>query len=125
MPNVSTPTPQAIGGMAMTAGQNGLIAVAPALPFNNSGVGGFEVLGITAALNVLGQLIKRPKWFKQDEWMIPTLLVLGLALALLLWHDNLGKGILNGAIAVDTAIKNYGALNQGGVMKSAPDGPGG
>lgn len=108
----------------MTAGQNGLIAAAPALPFNNAGIGGFEVLGITSALNVTGQWIKRYRWFKQDDWMLPLLIILGLGLAIVYWHDNIGKGVLNGFMAVDTAIKNYGALNQGGIMKSAPIGEG-
>lgn len=118
MPSVAG-APQAIAGQTMVAAQNGLIAAAPALPFNNAGIGGFEVLGITSALNVVGQWIKRYKWFKQDDWMLPLLIVLGLSIAILYWHDNIGKGVLNGFMAVDTAIKNYGALNAGGVLKSA------
>lgn len=113
-----TTATQAIAGGALVAGQNAFVAAAPMMPFTSGfGVGGPEVLGITGALNVIGQWIKGFNFFNQNRWMIPLLLVLGLGIAGIIWHDDIRRAILNGFMAVDTAVKNYGVLREVGVMQ--------
>lgn len=122
MPSVDyAPAPQAVAGIAGATAQNTIIAAAPSVFSTPFGVGGPEVLGITGALNVVGQWIKMHDWFDQNKWLIPLLVVIALAIAVAMWHDNIPKAVLNAAMAVDNAIKNYGALKGVGVLQAGTD----
>lgn len=83
---------------------------------NSLGVGGPEVLAITAGLNALAQWVKMWDFFDQNKYLIPLLLLLGLVIAVILWHDDMRRALMNAMLSVDTAVKNYGQLRTVGVM---------
>lgn len=72
------------------------------------------VLGLTAALNGLGQVLKQPTWFRQNLVLFPVLLVIGAGLAWWITGDE-KQGILKGALAAWQSTINYKALGPDGI----------
>lgn len=76
--------------------------------------GDATVMGLAALLNVLAQPIKQARWFHQNTWMIPTLLVLALLLSLVIVEDW-RQAVLKAGMACWQAVINYGGLGPKGV----------
>ena len=80
---------------------------------------GPEVLSLSAFLNVVAQPIKAQKWFKQNVWLVPLLLVLGVGLAFLVaWlvtddiRQSVSQAILKGPSATWQSLISYSALSK-------------
>ena len=72
------------------------------------------VMGITAALNGLGQLLKQPVKFKQNVYLFPVLLVAGFLLAWWVTGDD-KQAILKGALSAWNSTISYKALGPDGL----------
>lgn len=113
-----------LGGIA-AVGTNLATAQAGAAIGGTNGIAsgtGWEIQGIAAFLNLAAQYAKMHRRFDQDRWTIPLLIILGIALAYLVWLD-VGRAILNGAIAAWQANANYKTLNATGIQILAPATP--
>ena len=72
------------------------------------------VLGLTAALNGLGQLLKRPTKFKQNVFLFPVLLVAGFLLAWWVTGDD-KQAVLKGALSAWNSTITYKGLGPNGL----------
>lgn len=103
----------AVVGLAPQAGQ--LIASNTGINPNPISAGGVETLGIAAGMNGLAQWLKNFVWFDQNKWLIPILIVAGGILAILIWREDIPKIVVNVALALDKALRDYGLLKPLGV----------
>ena len=76
---------------------------------------GPEVVGISAFLNIMAQWIKMPRWFDQNRWIYPALLVLGLVAALVVFNGDHAKALVNGSLGALKALTDYRAWKATGL----------
>ena len=81
---------------------------------------GTEANILAGVLNMVMQWLKGFDWYDQNRWAIPTLLVLGLTTAGLLWRDELQRAVLGGLNIAAQAWQNYAALSDHPTMPPAP-----
>lgn len=82
---------------------------------------GWEATVLSATLNMLLQWLKQFGWYRQNTYAIPTLLILGLALGVALWHDETRRAVLAGLNIAGQAWANYNSLKEGPLMAPAED----
>ena len=76
--------------------------------------GDATIIGLTAALNGLGQVLKQPTWFRQNVFLFPVLLVVGFLLAWWVTGDD-KQAILKGALSAWNSTISYKALGPDGL----------
>lgn len=106
--------PDSLGATVVGATASPVVAAVASNVGTTIASGDGVVMGLAALLNVVGQKLKQYHWFRQNAWMIPTLLALGLALALFLVEDW-RQAVLKAGMATWQAILNYGALGPKGI----------
>ena len=123
MPSVSNNSigDKAVALTTYTAANVGT-ALAPFAPGNTEQVGGVEINLIAHGVNSLVQIVKRFGWFKQDEWALTLALLLSMGFCLLVWHDQLGKWVINWLGTLGNILINYPTLNKLEVLPPAPEG---
>lgn len=84
--------------------------------------GGPEVLGTSIFLNLVAQIVKKPKWFPEHEGLIVIMFVVAFVVGIFLLFgvENVGKAFLNAANATMQAILNYKGDKAGGLNVMPP-----
>ena len=83
---------------------------------------GAETMALSGFLNVIAQPLKAQKWFRQNEWMVGVLLVIGVGTAFLIaWlvnddpRQSFSSAILRGGSAVWQSLISYHGLGPSGL----------
>lgn len=109
---------------AINAVSTGPLPVLAASTAATTAFSGPEVMGLSGVLNIIGQPIKMHPRFNQNIWLLPLLMIIGVALATLVlylldpednWRRAIGQGILKGGSATWQAAVNYGGLGPKGI----------
>lgn len=88
----------AIGTAVVGASQAGMATL----------TGGPEVLGTSIFLNLVGQLVKKVKWFPEHEGLIVLFFVLAFLVSVfVLFHGDIARAFLNAANSTMQALVNY------------------
>lgn len=83
---------------------------------NPTGAGGIEVGLLGQGFLVIVQAFQVFDWFDRDKWGVWMILVLSIVVCLLLWRDDLQKGVVNAAGAAWQGFSAFGPLSKLGVL---------
>lgn len=106
------------------------VGASPALALNgfNAGLGTPEVTPVSVAINVIVDWFKNQRWFHDDTWTVPLLVILSFSIGMIVWYllteqKNLQKAVTNAFSLLGTAHVNYQSMKAAGIPILGPTKP--